>query len=67
MILRKFENEGDVENARNLVRKSSGPEKTVLLAKKHADLAMEALRGLPESDAREALEGLTKTVLNRTK
>lgn len=67
MILRKFENEGDVENARNLVRKSSGPEKTVQLAKKHADLALEALRGLPESDAREALEGLTKTVLNRTK
>lgn len=67
MILRKFENEGDVETARNLVRKSAGPEKTVKLAEKHAALAMEALQGLPESDAREALEGLTKTVLNRTK
>lgn len=67
MILRKFENEGDVEKAREIVRKSSGPAQTAALAQAHAQLALDALKGLPESDAREALEGLTKTVLNRTK
>lgn len=67
MILRKFDQEGDVERARDLVRKSSGPAQTAALAEAHAQLAFDALKGLPESEAREALEGLTKTVLNRTK
>jgi hexaprenyl-diphosphate synthase len=67
MILRKFENEGDVERTRVLVNKSSGPAQTIALAEHHAKLAFDALKGLPESEAREALEGLTKTVLSRTK
>lgn len=67
MIMRKFEGEGDVERARELVRKSSGPAQTAALAEVHAQLALDALKGLPESEAREALEGLTKTVLKRTK
>lgn len=67
MILRKFENEGDVERTRELVNKSTGPAQTVKLAEYHAKLAFDSLKGLPESEAREALEGLTKTVLSRTK
>jgi hexaprenyl-diphosphate synthase len=53
--------------ARDLVNKSSGPAQTAALAEAHAQLARDALKGLPESEAREALEGLTRTVLNRTK
>lgn len=67
MIVRKFEGQGDVERARELVNRSSGPAQTAALAEAHAQLARDALRGLPDSDARQALEGLTRTVLNRTK
>ena len=53
--------------ARALVNRSSGPAQTAALAESHAQLARDALRALPESEAREALEGLTWTVLSRTK
>ncbi|KAJ7750187.1 terpenoid synthase [Mycena metata] len=66
LILRKFEQEGDVELARSLVRRSSGVERTRDLARSHADKARELLQGLPESEARAALELLTERVVTRT-
>ncbi|KAF8204299.1 terpenoid synthase [Mycena galopus ATCC 62051] len=66
LILRKFEQEGDVEMARDLVRRSSGVARTRELAKAHADKARELLQGLPESEARASLELLTERVVTRT-
>ena len=53
--------------ARDLVKRSSGPAQTSALAEGHAQMARDALKGLPDSEAREALDGLTRTVLNRSR
>ncbi|KAL6304923.1 terpenoid synthase [Sparassis latifolia] len=66
LIKRKFEQEGDVELARDLVRRSSGLERTRDLARKHAEKAREVLALLPDSDAKSALEELTERVVKRT-
>ncbi|KAI0931422.1 hypothetical protein AcW1_001173 [Taiwanofungus camphoratus] len=66
LIKRKFEREGDVELARDLVRRSSGVERTRDLARTHADKAREVLAFLPDSEARGALEALTERVVKRT-
>ncbi|THH19376.1 hypothetical protein EW146_g1786 [Bondarzewia mesenterica] len=66
LIARKFKHEGDVELARDLVRRSSGVERTRDLAKAHADKAKEILQLLPDSDAKVALEVLTEHVVKRT-
>ena len=47
LILRKFSSDGDVETAQRLVRNSRGIERTRELAASHAQLAMDAVRGLP--------------------
>ena len=52
--------------ARGLVRRSSGVERTRELARAYADKALETLQHLPESEARGALEGLTERVVKRT-
>jgi len=65
LIKRKFEKKGDVELARDLVRRSSGVERTKILARTHADKALEALAMLPDSDAKAALLGLTERVVQR--
>lgn len=52
--------------ARGLVRRSSGVERTRELAGAYADKAFETLQHLPESEARSALEGLTERVVKRT-
>jgi hexaprenyl-diphosphate synthase len=52
--------------ARDLVRRSSGVERTRELAGAYADKALETLRYLPESEARSALEVLTERVVKRT-
>jgi hexaprenyl-diphosphate synthase len=51
--------------ARDLVRRSSGVERTHDLARAHADKAKEVLNVLPDSDAKSALEVLTERVLER--
>lgn len=51
--------------ARDLVRKSSGLERTKDLAKAYATQAKEVLRPLPDSDAKAALEALTDRVVKR--
>ncbi|KAH8110590.1 terpenoid synthase [Phellopilus nigrolimitatus] len=66
LISRKFEQKGDVELARDLVRRSSGVERTRALAQAHADKAREVLLLLPESDARRALDALAERVVKRT-
>ena len=48
------------------MRRSSGVERTRVLARAHADKARETLQLLPESDARSALEVLTEHVVKRT-
>jgi hexaprenyl-diphosphate synthase len=53
--------------ARDLVRRSSGVERTRELAIAHADKAMETLQHLPDSDAKGALEILTERIVKRTR
>jgi len=65
LIQRKFENEGDVELARDLVRRSSGVERTRALAKQYVDKAVEIAGLMPDSEAREALVVLADLVISR--
>ncbi|KIK61808.1 hypothetical protein GYMLUDRAFT_578403 [Collybiopsis luxurians FD-317 M1] len=65
LIERKFCQKGDVELARNLVRKSAGVERTRELAIAYATRARDVLQALPESDARAGLEALTDRVIKR--
>lgn len=52
--------------ARDLVRRSAGVERTRELARAHADKAREVLGVLPDSEAKGALEALTERVVKRT-
>lgn len=65
LILRHFEQEGDIERAVELVNKSDGIERARALAKEHCDLAVELVSKLPESKERDALMSLPKKVLSR--
>lgn len=67
LIARRFEADGDVEEAFRLVRESGGLEETRNLAKKHAGQAVEALSRYGESEYKNALVKLPETVLNRMK
>lgn len=65
LVARKFSRDGDVEQARDYVRRSRALERTRELAQEYADKAREVLMELPESEAREALEVLTDKVVRR--
>ncbi|KAK0211759.1 isoprenoid synthase domain-containing protein [Armillaria fumosa] len=65
LIERKFNQPGDVELARDYVRKSSGVERTRDLALAYAKQARDVLTPLPDSDAKGALEALTERVVKR--
>ncbi|GAA5983804.1 hypothetical protein JCM11641_005197 [Rhodosporidiobolus odoratus] len=67
MIERKFANEGDVEEAKSLILRSSGAARTYALAEEHSAAAIAALGSLPESEARDALEKIARDVLTRKK
>lgn len=67
LIARKFSEEGDVELARNAVLEFDGLEKTKKMAEEYCSKALDNLRVLPDSDARNALEFLTNSILTRTK
>ncbi|GAA5998784.1 trans-hexaprenyltranstransferase [Rhodotorula paludigena] len=67
LIERKFAEEGDVERAKDLILRSSGAARTFALAEEHSNAAIAALRRLPESDARDALEKIARDVLTRKK
>ncbi|KAG0703696.1 isoprenoid synthase domain-containing protein [Suillus ampliporus] len=60
MIGRRFGGDGDVERALTLISSSRGVERTRELAWVHAEKARDVLALLPRSEARDALEGLTK-------
>ncbi|ORY79282.1 isoprenoid synthase domain-containing protein [Leucosporidium creatinivorum] len=67
MIERKFAGEDDVEQARHLISRSSGAERTAALAAEHSKLARQALEGLPDSEARTALDNMARDTLSRKK
>lgn len=64
LIQRNFTSEGDIDLAAEIVRQTSGIERTRVLAYGYAERAREVLKRLPDSDAKMALEGLTE--LKRT-
>lgn len=67
LVGRKFSQQGDVEQALDIVRRSNGLQKTSELAQHHANLATEALLVLPPSDARDALQQLNEKIITRVK
>nr|XP_022321878.1 decaprenyl-diphosphate synthase subunit 1-like isoform X1 [Crassostrea virginica] len=67
LIMRRFCHEGDVELARSFVAKSDGVYQTKLLAEAHSAAAIELLKELEPSKARDALEHVATLVLRRNK
>lgn len=73
MIQRRFSEDGDVERAYNCVMESTGIQRTLDLAKSHAEQAIHAINSLGESDckeeckAREALKQLAEMSISRHK
>lgn len=67
LINRRFQEENDVERARQLVLQSQGLTKTKELAKHHCARAVEAISQLSDSPARSVLTQVTEQVWNRSK
>lgn len=66
LVARKFEQEGDVQKACELVLDSRGLERTKELATFHAQAAVDACCSLPISTERDALIQLCHVVLSRS-
>ncbi|XP_055679063.1 all trans-polyprenyl-diphosphate synthase PDSS1 isoform X1 [Lutzomyia longipalpis] len=67
MIMRRFQEPGDVEKAFELVHKSQGLEQTRFLARKHCIEAIRLAQELAESPYQKALVVVGDLVLNRMK
>ncbi|CAH1403472.1 unnamed protein product [Nezara viridula] len=67
MIMRRFQEPGDVEKAFDLVHKSQGLEQTQFLAKKHCLEAVRLANSIVESDYQKALIIVSDLVINRMK
>lgn len=67
MIMRRFQEPGDVEKAFELVHKSNGLEQTKFMAKKHCVEAIRIAQSFPKSPYQKALMVLADLVLNRMK
>ncbi|XP_037027556.1 decaprenyl-diphosphate synthase subunit 1 [Bradysia coprophila] len=67
MIMRRFEEPGDVERAFELVHKSQGLEQTRFLARKHCIEAIRLAQELSESPYQKGLIVVNDFVLNRMK
>lgn len=67
LIEREFSEEGDLQQALDLVNHSDGIEKSRRLAYHHSQLAREDLECLPNSPAKESLMDLTDYVVSRIK
>lgn len=65
LIEREFSEEGDLEEAINLVRESRGIERSRQLAAQHAELAVQSLNCLEPSESSQALREMTDYVLSR--
>ncbi|KAI1505189.1 hexaprenyl pyrophosphate synthase [Biscogniauxia marginata] len=67
LVGRKFEQEGDVQRARELVLKSNGIEQTRALAEDYCHKAISALSTFPESEAKDGLLEMATKTLKRQK
>ncbi|OAD53901.1 Decaprenyl-diphosphate synthase subunit 1 [Eufriesea mexicana] len=67
MIMRRFQEPGDVEKAFELVHKSQGLDQTRFLARKHCIEAMKLAQSLAESPYQKGLQVVCDLVLNRMK
>ncbi|XP_015588460.1 decaprenyl-diphosphate synthase subunit 1 [Cephus cinctus] len=67
MIMRRFQEPGDVEKAFELVHKSQGLEQTRFLAKKHCVEAARLAQSLAESPYQKGLLVVSDLVINRMK
>ncbi|KAI9676851.1 MAG: coq1 putative hexaprenyl diphosphate synthase [Caeruleum heppii] len=67
LVGRKFQGEGDVDRARQLVNRSAGVEKTRALAQQYADKAVEAIKDFPESEAKAGLVEMCVKTMKRRK
>ncbi|XP_063425307.1 all trans-polyprenyl-diphosphate synthase PDSS1-like [Mytilus trossulus] len=67
MIMRRFNEEGDIEWARKLVAKSDGVTQTRMLAEEHSKEAIRQIRTLKQSIPRDSLEQLAVILLQRQK
>lgn len=67
MIMRRFQEPGDVEKAFELVHKSQGLEQTRFLARKHCIEAARLASIIAESPYQKALTVVTDLVINRMK
>jgi len=67
LIQRKFRNEGDVDAAIDFVHNSDGIQKTQNLAQVHAEIAVDAIMQLDESNYRDALITLAFHIVKRGK
>lgn len=67
MIMRRFQEPGDVERAFELVHKSQGLEQTQFLARKHCIEAARQVSSLVDSPYQKGLQVVTDLVINRMK
>ncbi|KEY73792.1 hypothetical protein S7711_03097 [Stachybotrys chartarum IBT 7711] len=67
LVGRKFEQEGDVARARELVLSSDGLEQTRALAHDYAERAMSAIAGFPDSEAKDGLMEMAQKTIKRHK
>lgn len=67
MIMRRFQEPGDVQKAFELVHQSDGLEQTQFLARQHCQEAIKVISTLKPSDEQKALVTITDKVLNRIK
>lgn len=67
MIMRRFQEPGDVERAFELVHKSQGLEQTKFLARKHCIEAIRLTQELTESPYQKGLSVVSDLVINRIK
>ncbi|KAI0096811.1 hexaprenyl pyrophosphate synthase [Hypoxylon sp. NC0597] len=67
LVGRKFEKEGDVQRARDLVYKSDGIEQTRALAEDYSQQAIAALHTFPDSEAKDGLIEMAINTLKRQK
>ncbi|KAK1753047.1 mitochondrial putative hexaprenyl pyrophosphate synthase [Echria macrotheca] len=67
LVGRKFEREGDVARARDLVMQSDGIQQTRALAEDYADQAIQAISGFPDSEAKDGLIEMAVKTLQRQK
>ncbi|EMD66347.1 hypothetical protein GGP41_006230 [Bipolaris sorokiniana] len=67
LVGRKFSEQGDVQQARQIVAQSSGLEQTRALAQEYVDKAIDAISFFPDSEAKTGLVEMCTKVMKRRK